>query len=177
MKFASEKADGAQKRYASQYNLRARNKQFSVGDKGLTLILSSSHKLLKTWTDPANIVKITKPHSALVELEKGSSRELNFNKFRPYIARVNYVGLIIKEDKDFGEIHFAQSKDGSLTPKEIGDHINSFLKSIACKCYDVFSNKTRIAKVEGHSIRVTKDCSPKRLYPYRISIGLQKEVD
>ena len=73
----SENADGAQERYASRYNLRARNKQFSVGYKVLSLIHSSSRKLLKTWTGPANI---TRPHSALVELEDGSRRELNFHK-------------------------------------------------------------------------------------------------
>ena len=58
--------------------MRARNKQFSVGDKVLILIPSSSHKLLKTWTGPANIVEITRPHSALVELKNGSKRKTTF---------------------------------------------------------------------------------------------------
>ena len=134
----------------------------------------------------STVVEITRLHSSLVELENGCRRELHFSKLRPYIARVDHVGLIFDEDKDFGEIHYAPSKDGSLTPKEIADHINSLdlilekrndLKNIVCKCYDVFSNKPRIAIAEGHSIRVTKDCSPKRLHPYRIPIVMQKEVD
>ena len=156
-----------------------------MGDKVLILTPSSSHKLLKTWTGPANIVEITRPHSVLVELENGSRRELHFNKLRPYIARVNHVGLIFDKDKDFGEIHYATSKDGSSTPREIAEHINSLdlilekwndLKNMVCTFYDVFSNKPRIDKEEEHSIHVTKDCSPKRLHPYRTPIVMQKEI-
>ncbi|GBN20764.1 Retrovirus-related Pol polyprotein from transposon 297 [Araneus ventricosus] len=45
------------------------------------------------------------------------------------------------------------------------------------KYSDVFSSKPGHAKVEGHSVRVTPDCCPKRLKPYGVPIALQDEVD
>lgn len=37
--------------------------------------------------------------------------------------------------------------------------------------------ETRMRKVHGHAIRVTAECSLKRLLMYRIPITLQEEVD
>lgn len=34
-----------------------------------------------------------------------------------------------------------------------------------------------MAKVDGHAVRVTAECSPKKLSPYRIPTTLQEEVD
>ncbi|GBN70331.1 Retrovirus-related Pol polyprotein from transposon 297 [Araneus ventricosus] len=51
------------------------------------------------------------------------------------------------------------------------------LSDVLRKYSDVFSSKPGHAKVEGHSVRVTPDCCPKRLKPYRVPIALQEEVD
>lgn len=41
----------------------------------------------------------------------------------------------------------------------------------------MFSKRSGLAKIDGHAIRITAECSPKKLSPYRIPIFLQKEVD
>lgn len=48
------------------------------------------------------------------------------------------------------------------------------LSSILGNYQDLFNKKTILAKVDGHAIRVTAECSSKRLSPYRIPINLQK---
>ncbi|GBO04189.1 hypothetical protein AVEN_239747-1 [Araneus ventricosus] len=50
------------------------------------------------------------------------------------------------------------------------------LSDLLGRCSDVFSSKPGHDKVEGHSVRVTPDCCPKRLKPYRVPIALQDEI-
>ncbi|GFQ66596.1 retrovirus-related Pol polyprotein from transposon opus [Trichonephila clavata] len=66
---ASENSAKSQEHITSHYNLRSREKSFSVGDEVLILMLSSPHKLLNTWIGPAKVVELTKPHSCLVQME------------------------------------------------------------------------------------------------------------
>ncbi|GFQ65751.1 retrovirus-related Pol polyprotein from transposon opus [Trichonephila clavata] len=88
---ASENSAKNQERMTSHYNLRTREKSFSVGDEVLILMPSSTYKLLNTWIGPAKVVKLTRPHSCLVRMEDGNTRELHVNKLRPYISRVDHV--------------------------------------------------------------------------------------
>ncbi|GFR17506.1 retrovirus-related Pol polyprotein from transposon opus [Trichonephila clavata] len=104
---ASENSAKNQERMTSHYNLRSREKSFSVGDDVLILMPSSTHKLLNTWIGPTKVVKLTRPHSCLVRMEDGNTRELHVNKLRPYISRVDHVGIIFDQDTDFGEPHYA----------------------------------------------------------------------
>ncbi|GFY67749.1 retrovirus-related Pol polyprotein from transposon opus [Trichonephila inaurata madagascariensis] len=103
---ASQNSAKNQERMTSHYNLRSREKRFSVGDEVLVLMPSFTHKLLNTWIGPAKVVKLTSPHSCLVQMEDGSTRELHVNKLRPYISRVDHVGVIFDQDNDFGELHY-----------------------------------------------------------------------
>ncbi|GFQ95984.1 retrovirus-related Pol polyprotein from transposon opus [Trichonephila clavata] len=104
---ASENSAKNQERMTSHYNLRSRGKSFSIGDEVLILMPSSTHKLLNTWIGPAKVVNLTRPHSFLVQMEDGNTRELHVNKLRPYISRVDHVGIIFDQDTDFGELHYA----------------------------------------------------------------------
>lgn len=91
-KIASENADRNQDDYTSRYNhLRSREKTFSVGDQVLILHSSSSHKLLNTWIGPATEIEFTQPHSVIMKLDDGSSRNLHVNKTRHFIARVDHM--------------------------------------------------------------------------------------
>lgn len=184
---ATETSEMTQREYTSRYNLRSRDKCFSVGDKVLMLIPSSSHKLLNTWSGPATIIEISRPHSAIVELDDGSTRELHFNKLRPFIARVEHVGLIFDQDEDFGELYYTPSGKVEKGTEDLRDHLNTQgtlqnqqrldLLKVLNAYRDVFNSKPGQAKLEGHSVRVTSECSPKRLRPYRVPIALQDEVD
>ncbi|GFQ83842.1 CCHC-type domain-containing protein [Trichonephila clavata] len=104
---ASENSAKNQECMTSHYNLRSREESFSVGDEVLILMPSSTHKLLNTWIGPAKVVKLTRPHSCLVRMEDGNTRELHLNKLRPYISRVDHVGIIFDQDTDFDELHYA----------------------------------------------------------------------
>ncbi|GFQ91151.1 retrovirus-related Pol polyprotein from transposon opus [Trichonephila clavata] len=93
-------SEKAQAEYASRYNLRSREKRLAVGDQVLVLIPSSSHKLLKKWMGPASIIELPRPHTARVKMDDGSEKELHFNKLRPYIARIEQIGLIFDQDDE-----------------------------------------------------------------------------
>ncbi|GFQ83291.1 retrovirus-related Pol polyprotein from transposon opus [Trichonephila clavata] len=135
---------------------------------------------------PAKGVKLTRPHSCLVQTEDGSTRELHVNKLRPYISRVDHVGIIFDQDTDFGELHYAPT-DKETQPKidielnQMPDVLNAHqkyqLRNLLQRYEDIFRNHPGKAKVKSHSVKVTADSSPKRLQPYRVPIALQKEVE
>ncbi|GBN10114.1 Retrovirus-related Pol polyprotein from transposon 297 [Araneus ventricosus] len=121
-------------------------------------------------------------------MEDGTSKEVHVNKIRPYISRVQQVGLVFEQDEDFGDLHYAPADSIRKSQIDIWEHIRKMegvlgfqqraeLSDVLRKYSDVFSSKPGHAKVEGHSVRVTPDCCPKRLKPYRVPIALQDEVD
>ncbi|GFQ67186.1 RT_RNaseH_2 domain-containing protein [Trichonephila clavata] len=67
----------------------------------------ASENSAKNQERPAKVVKLTRHHSCLVRMEDGNTRELHVNKLRPYISRVDHVGIIFDQDTDFGEQHYA----------------------------------------------------------------------
>ncbi|GFX14391.1 uncharacterized protein TNCV_1615741 [Trichonephila clavipes] len=97
-------------------------------------------------------------------MEDGSTRELHVNKLRPYISRVDHVGIILHQDSDFGELHYVP------TDKETQPNIDIELNQMP-------DNRPGKAKVEVYSVKVTVDSSPKRLQTYTVPIALQKEVE
>ncbi|GFQ94551.1 transposon Ty3-I Gag-Pol polyprotein [Trichonephila clavata] len=180
-------SEKAQAEYASRYNLRSREKRLAVGDQVLVLIPSSSHKLLKKWMGPASIIELPRPHTARVKMDDGSEKELHFNKLRPYIARIEQIGLIFDQDDEFGELHYAPTDTVELDVNDIYNHVmdsssgleNSQkhqLADLLSKFSDVFSSVPGSAKVKGHSVSLMPDYVPKKLKPYRIPIALQEEA-
>ncbi|GFQ75937.1 retrovirus-related Pol polyprotein from transposon opus [Trichonephila clavata] len=155
-------SEKAQAEYASRYNLRSREKRLAVGDQVLVLIPSSSHKLLKKWMGPASIIELPRPHTARVKMDDGSEKGLHFNKLRPYIARIEQIGLIFDQDDEFGELHYAPTDTVELDVNDIYNHVmNSSsglensqkhqLADLLSKFSDVFSSVPGSAKVKGHS--------------------------
>ncbi|GFR07899.1 transposon Ty3-I Gag-Pol polyprotein [Trichonephila clavata] len=180
-------SEKAQAEYASRYNLRSREKRLAVGDQVLVLIPSSSHKLLKKWMSPASIIELPRPHTARVKMDDGNEKELHFNKLRPYIARIEQMGLIFDQDDEFGELHYAPTDTVELDVNDIYNHVmdsssgleNSQkhqLADLLSKFSDVFSSVPGSAKVKGHSVSLMPDYVPKKLKPYRIPIALQEEA-
>ncbi|GFV83052.1 retrovirus-related Pol polyprotein from transposon opus [Trichonephila clavipes] len=92
-------------------------------------------------------------------MEDGSTRELHINKLRPYISRVDHVGVIFDQDSYFGELHYAPTAE---TP----------VKTIVTTIWRHIPESSW----KSHSVKVTADSSPERLQPYRVPIVLQKEV-
>src|SRR5664279_3820287 len=70
--YASGCAEKEQQRHVEHYNLRARHKQFSVGDKCLILQRDSSHSsMFSRWKGPATIVQVCSPYTYMIEYNNG----------------------------------------------------------------------------------------------------------
>ncbi|GFW39902.1 retrovirus-related Pol polyprotein from transposon 17.6 [Trichonephila clavipes] len=152
----------------------------------LILLPSYTHKLLNTWIGPDKVVALTRPHSCLVQMEDGSTRELQISKPRPYISRVDYVGVVFDQDSDFGELHYVptdketQPNNGielNQMPYALNSQQKHQLRQLLQQYEDIFRNHPGKANVKGHSVKVTVDSLPKRLQPYKVPIALQKEVE
>ncbi|GFQ92292.1 hypothetical protein TNCT_646041 [Trichonephila clavata] len=57
---------------------------------------------------PAKVVKLTRHHSCIVQMEEGSTRELHVNKLRPYISRVDHVGITFDQVNQMPDVLNAQ---------------------------------------------------------------------
>ncbi|GFQ78923.1 CCHC-type domain-containing protein [Trichonephila clavata] len=134
---------------------------------------------------PAKVVKLSRPHSCLVRMEDGNTRELHVIKPKPYISRVDHVGIIFDQGTDFGELHYAPTDKENqpnidIELNQMPDILNAQqkyqLRNLLQRYKDIFWNRPGKVRVKGHSVKVTADSSPKRLQPYRVPIALQKEV-
>ncbi|GFQ72342.1 transposon Ty3-I Gag-Pol polyprotein [Trichonephila clavata] len=121
-------------------------------------------------------------------MEDGSEKELHFNKLRPYITRIEQIGLIFDQEDEFGKLHYALTDTVELDVSDIYNHVmdsssgleNSQKHQLAdplSKFSDVFSFVPGSAKVKRHSASLMPDYIPKKLKPYRIPIALQEEVN
>ncbi|GFQ76794.1 transposon Ty3-I Gag-Pol polyprotein [Trichonephila clavata] len=101
-------------------------------------------------------------------MDDGSEKELHFNKLRPYIARIEQIGLIFDQDDEFGELHYAPTDTVELDVNDIYNHVmdsssgldNSQkhqLADLLSKFSDVFSSVPGSAKVKGHSVSLMPD--------------------
>jgi len=79
-----------------------------------------------------------------VELSDGSRRQIHANKLRPFIGRVQNVGIIRDQDVDFGKVEYA------LVGVEIGPthlaHLKEFLKTIRVNGLTLNLKKCSFAK-------------------------------
>ncbi|XP_064462156.1 uncharacterized protein LOC135372478 [Ornithodoros turicata] len=101
---AGKQSQERQGRYAVGYNLRAKSKTFSEADQVLVLDPNRTGKMEARWVGPATILKGQRKDSYMVKMPDGSKRWIHANKLRPYIARVNAVGVIFDNDDEFGDI-------------------------------------------------------------------------
>jgi len=105
-------ADKAQKNYTHHYNLRARDKEFDIGDMVLVLMPDSTHKVLARWKGPGTITAKLSPYSYRVALNSGAVRTLHVNDLRRFIPRVASVGVIFEDDSDFDHIEYCYNPRG-----------------------------------------------------------------
>ncbi|GFQ68273.1 transposon Ty3-I Gag-Pol polyprotein [Trichonephila clavata] len=150
-------SEKAQAEYASRYNLRSREKRLAVGDQVLVLYPIVISQALKKWMGPASIIELPRPHTARVKMDDGSEKELHFNKLRPYIARIEQIGLIFDQDDEFGELHYAPTDTVELDFNDIYNHVMDSssgledsqkhqLADLLSKFSDVFSSVPGSAK-------------------------------
>ena len=107
--FADQNSAQEQQRYVAQYNKRAVDKEFQVGQQVIVLIPDSTKKMVSRWQGPGTILEVKSPHSYLIELNQGQRRWLHANKLRPYHARVqevlvNNCSIVYEADEEFGSL-------------------------------------------------------------------------
>ncbi|GFY19364.1 transposon Ty3-I Gag-Pol polyprotein [Trichonephila clavipes] len=101
-------------------------------------------------------------------MEGESEREFHFNKLRPYVARIEQIGLLFDQDNEFGDLHYASIDTVELDVNDIYKHVmnNSAdlknsqklqLVDLLSKFSDVFSSVPGSAKVKGHSLSLMPD--------------------
>jgi len=190
---ATENSSVAQRKYVEQYNVRAREKSFSVGDQVLVLLPDSTNKIQSSWQGPANIHYKMAENSYTVEMPNGAIRHLHANHLRPYKVGVNGVGIVFDSDEEkYGSIEGCETGiigdcmiETELTQEKIDaldlNHLpvkhQYQLKQLLFKYKSVFNDKPGCCKSAFHSIKLEEGFVPKRYRPYRIPDKLKPEVD
>ena len=186
-RIAEERATVAQGRYAAQYNRRARDKTFDVGDEVLILIPDDNRKLTARWQGPAIIDRVMSPYSFSVALCDGSKRVLHANRLRKFITRVSALGVIFEDDEDFGDLEMWESVVISDEPTA-ADKIKTLdlshlsctqqdeLRSVLLRHAEVFSDVPGHCNILEHDIKLEPGFRPNPPTPYRVPHKLQPEV-
>src|SRR3989441_2472643 len=146
-------------------------------------------KLISEWIGPATVVGFVSDYGYRIALNTGAVRILHANNLRKFIARVNVVGVIYDEDKEFGEIICCPEVNVSKDEQETLDAIKNLdlsyldeekskqLKDLLYKHRLVFNNRPGTCNVSPHEINLVDGFKPKALKPYRIPETLKTEVD
>lgn len=99
--YAKSHCDRAQERYTAHYNLRSKDKHFTVGEQVLILSPdSTASKVYSRWKGPGTIVQVRSPYSYLVELD-GARHHVHANKLRKFHLRVDeviYEPIVVEEE-------------------------------------------------------------------------------
>jgi len=133
--YATSHTQRAQQRYVSRYNLRAREKSFTVGEKVLVLIPdSTASKTFSKWQGPGTIKEKRSAHTYMVDIN-GSLKHLHADKLRKYHiavdevicdtavsghsqASVNHCAIVYDEDKDFGDLGIEEDRAALVNPDQ-----------------------------------------------------------
>ncbi|XP_064483024.1 uncharacterized protein LOC135395866 [Ornithodoros turicata] len=183
-KEVSERTATKQKEYASRYNLRTRSKVFKAGGIVLVLETERSSKLQPKWKGPATVKEKKREDSYVVTLEDGTERWVHANKLRPYMTRVNAVGVIFEEDEEFGSVSTLPQPTSGTAQKGVGNissHLTaaqrSELENVISKFQEVFDDKPGKCKVGCHRIQLENGAKLGKAFPYKVPVALRQEVD
>ncbi|XP_040066957.1 uncharacterized protein LOC120840462 [Ixodes scapularis] len=180
-----EHARAKQQAYAHRYNLRARPKEFTVGERVLVLETGLSGKLQPKWSGPAVIKERKRADSYIVDCPERGDRWVHANKLRRYVARAQNVGVIFESDEEFGDVesvpannaHHATIEEITHDSPHLGADQRVELATLLRKFRKVFSEKPGRSVVGVHKIALVAEAKPVKSYPYRVPIALRKAVE
>jgi hypothetical protein len=204
--FAESHNASAQQKYTCRYNMRARDKQFAVGDQVLLLTPeSTASRTFSRWRGPAVVVEVCSSHSYVVELD-GVRHHVHANRLKQFFVSVSSVAfcpdfdtinncvvdgcsVISDLDEDFGDIntfHTAGNAAGAekLPSQRIDKaqltHLSPSqqreLLSLLDDYPECFSDDPGLCTLAVHEINLTADFRPKRLRAYRVPEKLKPQV-
>jgi len=164
-----------------------------------------SSRLFSKWMGPATVVDVRSPYSYTVELD-GVRRYFHANKLRKFHVRVdsvtcdspvddlvsksvNICAVVYENDTDFGQLNVIPSTlsqpstvalpSGKIDPASIS-HLSRDqqleLLEVLDRYHECFSDVPGYTDVVTHTIPLTDDFKPKRLYVYRFPEKLKPEV-
>ncbi|MGC2571010.1 MAG: RNase H-like domain-containing protein, partial [Candidatus Nitrosopolaris sp.] len=192
LEIAQEAASAAQKlhedKYISRYNLRSKEKDFSVDDQVLILQPDSSSKVKWKWIGPGKVVEKHSPHSYMIQLDDGSVRLLHSNKLRFYNARVNNVSVLDDRDCDFGEVVECPvladktELEDDISKLDLSHLLPEQAEQVKClirKYSGIFSNLPGQCRPDiiKHKIVLNDDFCPKKQKPYQLPEVLKPIID
>jgi len=89
--YATSHSQREQKKYATHYNLRSKDKHFEVGETVLIMMPdSTASRAFSKWTGSATVVKVLSPYSYVVKTAS-TKRNFHANKLRTFHVRVESV--------------------------------------------------------------------------------------
>jgi hypothetical protein len=124
--YAEQHSQSVQNQYISRYNLRSRDKQFSIGEKCLVLVAdTTASKVFSRW-QTGIVLEQKSAYSYVVETENGKRHHLHANKIRKFRIQVDEVtynfanvcnhkvsacyncSIVFDDDDDFGPVEVVE---------------------------------------------------------------------
>ena len=186
--YADDHSQKAQAKYAYYHNLRAKDKQFKVGDQVIVLTPDSTHsRVYARWVGPATVAEVKSAYSYLVDMPDGSRRHYHANKLRRFLVRAHAGGVINDEDGEFGEIAATPNlTSATLKPSDrveagklahLGPQQRRQLLNVLDRYPECFDEKPGFCDVVQHEIKVKPGFRPKPSRAYRIPEILKPTVE
>ena len=83
------------------------------------------------------VIKVRSPYSYDIQMPDGACRQLHANKLRPFVARVQHVGIINDQDAEFGAVEYSpvpvNTQTASLPSCRIDMNTLQHLDSVQCQ--------------------------------------------
>nr|XP_050025119.1 uncharacterized protein LOC126519867 [Dermacentor andersoni] len=189
LQIAAEAADltttNQQRTYATQYNLRTKEKAFQVGDQVLAFDSNRLGRMYPKWLGPCTVKEKYRQHSYYIETPEGRRMLVHANHLRPYTSRVASIGVIFHDDREFGEVEYTPRPGRvlgttALLPADSISHLEPPERALVNEVFQthaaLFTAEIGIARVNEHRIKLMEGAAPKRCRPYRIPVALKSEV-
>ena len=183
---ADDVARRAQQDYVGHYNKHARKKVFSVGDQVLLLRPSSNVALKSHWIGPCTVEEVGVANAYWVRFPDRARKLVHASQLRPFVARVDQVGIIFDNEQSFGRLETCPSSDDigpetedrfeRLDLAHLSPVQRKQLIALLREFSDIFNDKPGHCKIAEHKINLIEGAQPRRLRPYRIPDKLKAEV-
>lgn len=178
---AQSQCEKAQKQYVTHYNLSCRDKSFEPGDHVVVLFPDSTNKLVSKFQGPAVVRTKLNDYAYQIEMPDGAVRRLHANKLRLFVPRIQSVGVVFDDEKDFGELScYPTTKDvnesidwSSVDLSHLTADQQEQMKRLIAKHSKVFNDKPGRCSIGKHNIELIPGSTPKAKYPYRLSDKLK----
>ncbi|KAL3191184.1 hypothetical protein MRX96_018759 [Rhipicephalus microplus] len=130
----------SQNTYAAKFNKRRKAKEFNVGDLILVFDDQRPGKMFPKWEGPGSVTERYHEHSYFVQMPAGNRKLVHANKLRPDQSRVMSVGVMFKEDGDFGEVECAPQpgamrSEEVFPPRDMVAHLVERERGVICEVF------------------------------------------